>query len=152
MKLYLVQHGEATSEEENPERPLTAKGRSDMERIAYFVGRLGLQVDRILHSTKTRAQQTAEILATSLSFQVSIIQSEGLAPNDPIEPFIEKLKSMESNLMVVGHLPFLSKLASALLIDNPSRQIIAFKPGGIVCLLQNGTWQIEWILTPDLVK
>ena len=32
MRLYLVQHGEAKPEEEDPERPLTDRGASDVRR------------------------------------------------------------------------------------------------------------------------
>ncbi len=34
MNTYLVQHAEAKTEEENPERPLTTKGRDDIGRVA----------------------------------------------------------------------------------------------------------------------
>ena len=33
MRLYLVQHGEAKSEEEDPDRPLTDRGASDVRRV-----------------------------------------------------------------------------------------------------------------------
>ena len=34
MKLYLVQHGEAKSKAEDPQRPLTERGREDVARVA----------------------------------------------------------------------------------------------------------------------
>jgi len=43
MELYLVQHGAAMSEAENPERPLTVRGREDVQRVSAFVARLGLR-------------------------------------------------------------------------------------------------------------
>ena len=60
MKLYLVQHGEACAEDVDPERPLTAQGRADVERLAAFLQQAGIQVGRVIHSGKLRAEQTAE--------------------------------------------------------------------------------------------
>ena len=34
MKLYLIQHGEAKSELEDPERSLTSKGEEEVNRVA----------------------------------------------------------------------------------------------------------------------
>jgi len=34
MKLYLVQHGEANSKAEDPQRPLAERGRGDVARVA----------------------------------------------------------------------------------------------------------------------
>jgi phosphohistidine phosphatase len=48
MKLYLVQHGEAKREEEDPSRSLTENGRIEVERVAGFLMRAGVKVDRIL--------------------------------------------------------------------------------------------------------
>ena len=37
MRVYLVQHGEAHPEEVSPERELTPRGRSDVERVAALL-------------------------------------------------------------------------------------------------------------------
>ena len=59
MIVYLVQHGEAKSEEEDPERPLTDNGRFTVESVSEHIAPLGLGVTRIIHSGKLRAKQTA---------------------------------------------------------------------------------------------
>ena len=41
MKLYLIQHGEATSEQENFFRPLTGKGAEDVKKTASFLAKIG---------------------------------------------------------------------------------------------------------------
>ena len=61
MKLYLVQHGQAESKSVDPTRPLTGKGRQEVERVAKVAGQMHLQVRQIRHSGKTRADQTAMI-------------------------------------------------------------------------------------------
>ena len=154
MELYLVQHGEATSKEVNPERPLTEKGKEDVTKVAKFLKRCGLEIDIIWHSTKTRAIETAEIISSILSPKRGTEQKEGLAPNDPVREVFTAIKSEEKNLMIVGHLPFLQKLASLILIGSETGQMIGFRQGGVVCLRQNegGSWQIGFLVIPDLLK
>ena len=66
MHLYLVQHGAAKSEAEDPHRGLTNEGRRDVERMAHSLAPLRLGLGRIEHSEKLRARQTAEILTARL--------------------------------------------------------------------------------------
>jgi len=55
--------------------------------------------------------------------------------------------------MIVGHLPFLGKLASLLLTGCESANTVAFKQGGIVCLSRSELkqWQINWMVTPEIL-
>jgi len=151
VKLYLVQHGEATPEEVDPSRPLTAKGIADVERMARFSQEASVRVPVIWHSGKLRARQTAELLAAALQAPERIQEVSGLAPNDPIEPVASQLESRKEDLMIVGHLPFLAKLASMLLLGSMA-DIIAFRQGGIVCLErgQDRGWRLAWMATPEL--
>src|SRR5437879_828185 len=82
MDLYLMQHGEARPEQEDPSRSLTERGRSEVERVARAAARLGLRIPLIRHSGKLRAQQTAEILAQSLEPRPDVAPLAGLAPQD----------------------------------------------------------------------
>ena len=65
MHIYLVQHGASKSEAEDPERSLTDEGRQTVEKMADYLTSAGVSVDRIKHSDKLRARQTAGILAAS---------------------------------------------------------------------------------------
>lgn len=151
MRIYLVQHGEATSEEIDPARPLTQKGREDVERVAGFIG--GLHIPSIIHSGKTRAFQTAEILSQAVIPKVEPVQRDGLLPNDPVEPIYRELMNLEEDVMVVGHLPFLSRLASMLLVGSTEEEIIRFQMGGVVCLVrEDGRFKIKWMVTPDILR
>ncbi|MGH8554307.1 MAG: histidine phosphatase family protein [Gammaproteobacteria bacterium] len=64
----------------DPDRPLTDTGRRDIERLAKFLNAAKVRVSRIIHSGKTRAQQTAEILAKDSGRNVSIDAMSGLTP------------------------------------------------------------------------
>ena len=83
MRIYLVQHGEAVPEAENPERPLSDKGRQDVQRLAVLVARSGVCVSRVLHSPKARARDTAVLLSKVLGPNGVVEEvDQGLAPND----------------------------------------------------------------------
>lgn len=153
MRLYLVQHGEATSKDENPERPLTKKGREDSLNAAIFLNAAGITVDAIWHSTKTRATETAQVFEKELSPKEGALQKDGLAPMDPAEDVLATVEGISNDLMIVGHLPFVQKLASLVLLGKES-EIIKFSMGGVVCLERNeeGTWQLIFEIIPALLK
>lgn len=154
MELYLVQHGEATSEQEDPERPLTAAGREAVERVARAAKAAGVRIRRVYHSGKLRARQTAEILARELGSGATPDVMDGLAPKDDPAVAGAALADLRDPAILVGHLPHLSRLASLLLLGDPDREIIAFRNGGIVCLCEegDGSWKVGWILTPAVVR
>lgn len=153
MKLYLIQHGEAASEEINPARPLTDKGSRDVRKIASFLVQAGLSSISIRHSGKLRARQTVEIITSSLGPGCQVQQVDTLSPNDPVQPLVKEISELTSDLMIVGHLPFLGKLASALLTGSQSSHPVAFRQGGVVCLQRNEdrTWQVAWMVIPDIL-
>jgi phosphohistidine phosphatase len=153
MKLYLVQHAKAAPKQVDPQRPLTEEGSQDMQKVAAFVKPLNLSVDFLWHSGKKRAVQTAEALAEVIEVKQAEIAREGLAPNDDVSVLRNELASAGQDIMIVGHLPFLSKLASLLLTGSESADTVAFKQAGIVCLnrAETNQWQIDWMVTPELL-
>src|SRR3989304_5325959 len=134
LDFYLVQHGEALLEEEDPARPLSERGRSEVDRVARYAVGMGVQVLEILHSGKLRARQTAEILGQYLSPPRGLREIMGLAPmDDPVEAQRQILAS-EEPLMWVGDLPHLSRLVSLLLVRVPGTEILQVQRGAINCL------------------
>ncbi len=155
MKLYLVQHGEALSKDEDPGRPLSPRGEDEVRRIAGFLQQAGVETERILHSGKMRAQQTADLLAEALlSRQGEIEAVDGIAPDDPVEVFAIKLRELNADSMVVGHLPFMARLVTYLAGSDAGTPLVAYRPGSVVCLDQDdgGRWLIQWMLRPDLLN
>ena len=153
MKLYLVQHAEAVAKDMDADRPLSDTGRADVERLAALLGRHEVAPVRIVHSGKTRARQTAEILAAKLAGTQVIEAAAGLAPGDPVEPWIEEAGGRDEDIMLVGHLPFMGRLVSGLVSRQPSATVVDYRPGSIVCLERDGAggWVITWMLRPELV-
>lgn len=154
MLLYLVQHGEAKREEEDPQRGLTDRGRQDVEKMAAYGGRVNLRVDEIFHSAKHRAAQTAMILAEHLRPEKGIDQADNLLPMDDPGLWALRIAGMTGNIMLVGHLPFMAKLAGLLLCGSEGQKTVDFKPGGIVCLrrFEDGRWTLGWMILPEMVK
>ncbi len=153
MNLYLVQHGEAKTEAEDPERALTQFGTEVVERMAAWAAKAGIEVDQVRHSGKRRAQQTAEILAHGIVSSQGVVSVSGLNPNDEVVPWAEELAKETESVMLVGHLPFLSRLANLLLVGDPTKGIIRFRNAGIVCLIrEESKWSVRWVVTPRQVE
>jgi len=151
MRLYLVQHGEAVPKDVDPNRPLSEQGMADVERIATFLkGRTN--VVRVVHSGKTRAQETAEILAALIAPGKTIEPMSGLDPLDHVEPIAQCVRDWNADTLVVGHLPFMNKLIARLVTGNEEPGIAAYQPGSVVCLERgdDGRWAIAWMLRPEL--
>src|SRR5438093_3196695 len=113
MQLYLVQHGECKTEEEDPERRLTTNGIREVEKSAEFLRAAGVHTDAIWHSGKARAQQTAEILADAVGArEEDVLRREGLAPKDAVAPIKQQIEQGSKNVMLIGHLPCRGRLAA----------------------------------------
>ncbi len=153
MFVYLVQHADAKKEEVDPSRPLSEKGLQDIKKVASYVSQLNIKVYKIFHSGKLRAKQTAEVLSENLKPTKGITEVGGLAPLDYAEIWEERLKGMTDDIILVGHLPHLDRLASLLLCGNADKNVVSFKMAGIVCIKRNdiGEWSLQWILTPEIV-
>jgi phosphohistidine phosphatase len=161
MKLYLVRHAIAEDVgtpgyEDDSLRPLTEKGGEKMRRIAGALKELGVEPDLIVSSPYVRASQTAVVLAKELKVKTEIIYSNFLMPlgepGDMIGEINEKFSVDE--LMLVGHEPNLSSLASVLLAGN-SELSINIKKGGICCLSVDDLHYdrkatLEWLVTPKI--
>lgn len=151
MKLYLARHGHATTKEESADRPLSDAGRKDVSRVADILGQMGVSVDRVIHSGKPRAQQTAEILARSVLPGSALDISPDLNPHDPVEPWVERLSMPGEDIMLVGHLPFMGKLASRLVTGSEEPIVVRFDAGSVVCLegSDDGKWTVVATANPS---
>ncbi len=152
MQIYLVQHGAAKAEADDPARPLTDRGRAEVPMVARQAALVGLPLAEILHSGKLRARQTAAILADHLHPSRGLRVLGGMAPNDDPAAARAALDAAHDSVMLVGHLPHLSRLTALLILGDPRREVVRFRNGAIVCLAETeGSWRVHWILSPDIV-
>lgn len=153
MNLYLVQHGEAVAKEVDPERPLSEPGRQAVARSARFAAaNCGMNLSHLHHSGKLRARQTAEIFAASLGLSEPV-EIDGLAPLDDPSIWSCRLAELTDNIMLVGHLPHLARLAGALLCGGPEAAPVTFRMGGVVALArEEGRWSLHWMIAPEMLQ
>ncbi|MGB7962255.1 MAG: phosphohistidine phosphatase SixA [Propionicimonas sp.] len=156
MDIYLMQHGVATSAEDDPSRPLTAAGRASVERVAAQARTAGVRADRCVHSGKLRAEQTARVLADAVGATVQT--RAGLNPSDPVRPIADWLQaqarvSPQGSIAVVGHLPFLDRLTSLLVAGDDNAHAVRFQNAALMKLVPKDDapgYAVAWILSPDL--
>jgi phosphohistidine phosphatase len=156
MKLYLVRHATPKPKEEDPEKSLSDIGKHEIETTAGFAAGHGMKgVHKIFHSGKTRAQQTAEILAKYVGSENGVEASDGLKPLDSPSTWKKRLESntYDGDIALVGHLPYMANLASLLLCNDPEGGFIEFQAAAIACLEMDddGKWSLEWVISPGIL-
>jgi len=143
IEIYLLRHGIAADLGEggvfhDADRPLTGAGLIRMKAIAASMRKMDLKFNLILTSPYLRARQTAETVATALQLQNRMKVCDALAPARAFagggganaEIFIQMGAYQFERVLLVGHQPDLSELASFLLTGNRNLNI-EFRKGGI---------------------
>lgn len=152
MNLYLVRHAEAKHGAGESERGLSEKGAADMEKVARFAAGAGVKVGLILHSGKTRAKETAQILGRHLKPEKGVNESDALTPDADPWVWAERVSDREDDLMLVGHMPYMEGLASLLVAGDINGKVVEFRTGSIVSLRREcGKWSVAWMVTPEIV-
>jgi phosphohistidine phosphatase len=120
--------------------------------VAGHLKKIGATVNELFHSGKTRARETALVLADYIWTKHGLFETDGLAPNDDPRIWLERVSGMQEDTMLVGHLPHLARLASLLLCGETGKTIITFRMGGVLCLNRSEeTWSVEWMIVPDIL-
>ena len=113
-----------------------------------------MHVDRIVHSGKLRAEQTAGILAEALGC-AAVDQVDGLSPNSAVQDAADALvdPTRPGSLAIVGHLPFLDRFAALLVAGDCTAQVVALRNAGLVKLVP-AEWgfAVEWAITPEVAR
>jgi phosphohistidine phosphatase len=93
------------------------------------------------------------VLAAALSPPGGVVAVPGLAPKDDVRPVADALARESGPLMLVGHLPFLGRLAALLICGDLAASAVRFRNGGIVTLTrQENQWMVSWVLTPEMAS
>ncbi|MBI3925362.1 MAG: phosphohistidine phosphatase SixA [Armatimonadetes bacterium] len=156
MLVYLMQHGEALSKSEDPARPLSPEGIRNVRAVARSAAAVGVRLDRVIHSGKKRARQTAELLAEALRAEVE--EFPGLEPDGPPAPVAELLCKLAGKKLaavaLVGHLPNLERLANRMISGDEQRGVLEFRNAALIRLnpRENGEYRVGWVLTPELAR
>jgi len=154
MRLYIVQHGDSLPKDVDPDRPLSNQGQADIERLTEWLSSHNIQIAQILHSGKTRAKQTAEILRPLLKSPSQIYEGQGLAPNDSPEAFLHQLGDSDNDTLVAGHMPFVVRTVSQALTGAPDRQLLEFVPGSVAGIehSEDASWRLFLFARPEFFR
>ena len=153
MKAYLMQHGSPVPKEIDPGRPLSARGISDVKKVAQFLKGTVTEIHKAYHSGKTRSEQTAKVFLSSLGVETELIKRNGLTPLDDIKDIAKELESSNEDIFIAGHMPHLGKLASYLLTGDESKEVVQFQQGGIFCCEKREKgWTVLWMIIPQLIS
>jgi phosphohistidine phosphatase len=152
MALYLVQHGQSLPKDIDPDQGLSDEGIAETKRIADVARGYQVNVSLIKQSGKKRARQTAEIFAEALKPAGGVEAVSGLKPLDDVVALAASLEAA-ADTMLVGHLPFMERMAAHLVTGSAEKPIFKFQNSGIVCLDQipdSGSWLMVWTLMPKI--
>jgi phosphohistidine phosphatase len=150
MELILWRHAEAEDGEPDLTRNLTSEGNRQAERMARWLhGFLPKQV-RVICSPANRARQTADAL--HLRYEVS----EEIAPGCSVQQLLKASgwPAGDDVLVIVGHNPAISELAS-LLLSRTTFPMSLCKGGALWLSSRTGEEPgivIKAAMTPSMLK
>ena len=156
MKLCLLRHAEA--EPRGPgvaeaARQLTQNGKKELRAVLKLARDAGVEPEAILTSPWTRALETATAAGDVLGCK-NLIETKSLLPDIQPSHVWGEIRSLRplKEIMIVGHEPHMSRLASFLL-EAPVA--IDFKKAGLLRIEvqeKEGPPRgvLKWMLTPKL--
>lgn len=139
IQLFILRH--AVAEARDPQRwpddtgrPLTADGARKMAIAARGMRALGLRFDLILTSPLERARHTAVIVAHALRPSHEPALAPALAPGGSPQEILAAIPGggASGRVLLVGHEPGLTRLASALLLSGGHELPIELRKGGLI--------------------
>ena len=158
MILYFLRHGLAEDREtwnkDDDLRPLTEKGKQQMQQEAKAISDLVPDLDAIITSPLVRAQQTAEIVASYLGMQEGLVADERLSPGFSVKELGEIIQdySGSEGLILVGHEPDFSLTLSSLIGGGR----LIFKKGGFARVdllqLEPPQGELAWLIPPKALS
>jgi phosphohistidine phosphatase len=156
-QLWLLRHADAGDPAQwagsDDERPLSAKGERQAERLGQFLAAIRLRPDAIVSSPKLRARRTAEIVGSTLGIVVSIDERLGGGVDLRSADGVIATAGDPPRPMLVGHDPDFSELLGTLVgaAQIPMRKG-ALARLDVVRPLRAGGGTLRWLVPPDLLR
>ncbi|HEY2124918.1 MAG TPA: phosphohistidine phosphatase SixA [Chthoniobacterales bacterium] len=152
MQLYFLRHGEADWpdwDQSDDARPLTGRGRKEIEKVADFLKLLDVAIDEIVTSPLPRAKQTAVIVADRLKLKLR--EDSALKPGFDRAGLKRVLRKYDSSaVMLVGHEPDFTSVIQAL-----TGATLKLSKGGLALVnvdVEKMSGQMLWLLPPKIAK
>ncbi len=153
MTLYLFRHGDALAKSDDATRHLSPLGIAETKRMGAWLAAHDVPApQRVLHSGLTRAAQTAQLLADACGWPAPAV-AKNLTPDDDCEAWLDTLRTAKRSMALVGHMPFMGALTSALLCGDPGGMQVWFEKSGMAALtrVDDDGWRLLWFVAPALV-
>jgi phosphohistidine phosphatase len=161
MNIYLLRHAAAEPGFPDANRELSASGREQATKLGDFLrAKSGFQPTALWCSPYRRAQQTAELLLAVWGGSVQVRRDEErLEPERNPQPLVQSLQQLGQSVLVVGHNPNISILASLLLSGEQARTRVYFNTASMVGLQwhpipnygQLGPCELDWMLDASIL-
>lgn len=153
--LYIIRHAHAVDASENPQRPLSAKGREQCAQVAaFFRANDALsEVAEFWHSSLVRSRETATLLRDGLRLAAPLREVVGLESEDSPQLIAARVAVLNRSVALVGHEPHLSNLVSLLTAGASSPAIVDISKAAVLALEPNGNnrWVLAWHVAPSLL-
>jgi phosphohistidine phosphatase len=133
LTLLLLRHAEAEAArpgQDDIDRPLSERGRTEALDAADCVAATRLRIDAVLVSPALRTRETATIVAAELDIADELQFEPALYLGEPaaLLPPLQRSRDSAKTLLLVGHNPGLSALAQQFM---GGRQRIEMRPAGL---------------------
>ena|SRR5688572_21057321 len=153
MNLYLIRHAHALGADEDPERPLSQRGRAQVLALVEFLKPSGLfHPAEVWHSPLARSRQTAELLTRQLRLTAPLALMPDLEPEADPRAVLRRIKATGHSLAIVGHEPHLSALATMLIGGKAGLPLFIMKKCSTLALEgADAHWSVRWLVPPDLI-
>ena len=133
----------------DPMRPLSDRGRVEVDMLAQKAAAQGAKPDVIWHSGKLRARQTAEAYWKRCNALAAFSATRGLQPTDPTNWIVDAIAGDTRHILLAGHFPHLPRLLARLTTGKADASPVDFPLNGIVALENvDGKWVEKWRMKP----
>lgn len=150
MELFLIRHAIAEDGRDDDARALSKKGARRFDQTVKLLRALDVRFDRVLHSPKLRAVQTADRLRPLVDGTFGVTD---LLVGEPTKALLEAC--VGERVAFVGHEPALSALLSWLIAGDVDTASVELKKGAVACLAGEpvpGGMTLRWLLPPKVAR
>jgi phosphohistidine phosphatase len=147
MPVYLMRHATAADPGGMPDalRPLTEQGRQEAREAGRALRERGVAIAVVLSSPRLRARETAEQVVEGFGTKVGVEIRETLNCGATSAAYLHEIGAQGRPLLLVGHNPEISAIASGLL-----GQAISFRPATLCAIeLDDSGGRLDWIRHPN---
>lgn len=133
----------ANADIDDHDRPLNKRGERDAPIMGDLIKAAGIRPSLIISSTALRAWRTARIIAKQISYPIEFLQRESTLYHAGVNRLVELIAAQDegfNNIMIIGHNPGLTDLASELIPGLTSNIPTS---GFVSVLLDTDTWDLR---------